>query len=94
MAEILGCGLPVVANEGVGDVARVIRDYRVGVLVRAADPSAMAAAWDELLDLLQDPDLAFRCHRAAEEVFSLQFGAAAYAVLYASLTEGERPCAD
>jgi glycosyltransferase involved in cell wall biosynthesis len=94
MAEILGCGLPVVANDGVGDVARVIRDYRVGVLAHGADPAAMAAAWDELLVLLQDPDLAFRCRRAAEEVFSLQVGTTAYADIYARLTGGERPCAD
>lgn len=36
MAEILGCGLPVVANEGIGDIAHIIRRYRVGVL--AAGP--------------------------------------------------------
>lgn len=94
MAEILGCGLPVIANEGVGDVARVIRDYKVGVVAKGADPAAMGAALDQLLDLLQDPDLARRCRRAAEEVFSLQVGTAAYAGLYASLTAGKRPCAD
>src|SRR5690554_2883912 len=33
MGEILGCGLPVVANDGVGDVARIIQQYRAGVLV-------------------------------------------------------------
>jgi hypothetical protein len=44
MAEILGCGLPVVTNDGVGDVARVIRGYRVGVLAHGSDPAAMIAA--------------------------------------------------
>lgn len=32
-AEILGCCLPLVANDGVGDVAQVIREHRVGVPV-------------------------------------------------------------
>jgi glycosyltransferase involved in cell wall biosynthesis len=82
MAEILGCGLPVVANEGVGDVARIIREYRVGVLAQGPEPTAMAAAWEELKTLLDDPDLPFRCRRAAEEVFSLESGIAAYAGLY------------
>lgn len=94
MAEILGCGLPVVANDGVGDVARVIRDYRVGVLAEGPDPRAMDAAWTELMDLLDDPDLAFRCRKAAEEVFSLETGTAAYARLYHELTDQDLKCAD
>ena len=83
MAEILGCGLPVVANEGVGDVARIIREYRVGVLVEGLEPRAMAKAWAELMELLEDSELAFRCRKAAEEVFSLESGTASYARLYA-----------
>jgi len=94
MAEILGCGLPVVANDGVGDVARIIRDHRVGVLAQGPDPQAMAAAWSELLALLKDPDLASRCRKAAEDVFSLEAGTASYARLYHHLTDGDRPCAD
>jgi hypothetical protein len=72
MAEILGCGLPVVANEGVGDVAKIIRAHRVGVLVSGPSEIEMNAALDELEQLLTDPDLAVRCRRAAEECFSLE----------------------
>lgn len=85
MAEILGCGLPVVANEGVGDVAQVIRDYRVGVLVGGPGEDEMDAAWDELQQLLADPDLSRRCREAAEKVFSLEAGTAAYSALYAEI---------
>jgi glycosyltransferase involved in cell wall biosynthesis len=90
MAEILGCGLPVVANEGVGDVARIIREYRVGVLAEGAEHEAMAAAWAELTALLKDPELPTRCRKAAEEVFSLESGTAAYARLYEQVLEEER----
>jgi glycosyltransferase involved in cell wall biosynthesis len=82
MAEILGCGLPVVTNEGVGDVARIIREYRVGVLAEGLEPRAMAKAWTELNELLEDPELAYRCRKVAEEVFSLESGTASYARLY------------
>lgn len=85
MAEVLGCGLPVVANDEVGDVGRIIREYRVGVLARSASVADMAAAWDELQILLADPELAQRCRMAAEAVFSLQQGTAAYAGLYAQI---------
>lgn len=82
MGEILGCGLPVVANDGVGDVARIIREHRVGVLLAGSSEMEMEGAWDELQPLLADPDLAGRCRRAAEEVFSLKVGTAAYSALY------------
>jgi hypothetical protein len=66
-------------------VARIIRDYRVGVLAAGPGRQEMEAAWDELQALLQDDDLASRCRRAAEEVFSLASGTAAYAALYADI---------
>lgn len=94
MAEILGCGMPVVANDGVGDVAYIIRKYRVGVLALSAEPQAMADAWSALLALLEDPDIHARCRQAAEEAFSLQAGTAAYAQLYGELADGTRRCAD
>jgi glycosyltransferase involved in cell wall biosynthesis len=85
MGEVLGCGLPVVANEGVGDVAKIIRDYRVGVLVAGSGTREMEAAWDELQHLLADPDLPSRCRKAAEEVFSLETGIAKYLKLYGEI---------
>lgn len=97
MAEVLGCGLPVVANDGVGDVARIIQEYRVGVLVEGPEPAQMATAMAELDQLLLEPDLAARCRAAAEAIFSLKGGTEAYAELYACILnpEGEViPCAE
>ncbi|HHJ13129.1 MAG TPA: glycosyltransferase [Gammaproteobacteria bacterium] len=97
MGEILGCGIPVVANDGVGDVARIIRNYNVGVLAEDGGPAAMAEAWDALMQLLEDPELSARCRCAAEEVFSLESGIAAYRRLYRDiLSKTDEPtlCAD
>lgn len=94
MAEILACGLPVVANEGVGDVAKIIREYRVGVLARSAEREDMTAAWEALQELMRDPELGRRCRKAAEDLFSLKTGTAAYAAIYADLIRGGRSCAD
>lgn len=90
MAEVLGCGLPVVANAGVGDVARIISEHRVGVLVEGPEPAQMAAALDRLLALRADPDLPRRCRAAAEAVFSLSAGTEAYRRLYAGILATER----
>jgi glycosyltransferase involved in cell wall biosynthesis len=85
LGEALGCGIPVVANEGVGDVADIIRRYNVGVIVADASETAMKVALAELEALRSDPDLPSRCRKAAEEVFSLETGTEAYRKLYADI---------
>ena len=82
MAEVLGCGRPVVANPGVGDVEQVVRQHRVGVLATGTSSAEMDACADELLSLLKDPDLANRCRRTAEQLFALESGVAAYRQIY------------
>ncbi|EMB17747.1 glycosyltransferase [Rhodopirellula europaea] len=82
MAEILGCGIPVVANEGVGDVASIVREHRVGVIVENETPEAMLAAWRHLMNLRADPELSKRCRSAAERVFSLEAGTRHYREIY------------
>jgi len=89
MAEILGCGLPVVANEGVGDVAEIVRRNRVGVIVDGPAPAQMKAALDELKILMQDPDLPKRCRTTAESMFSLAIGTEAYREIYSTILQTE-----
>jgi len=93
LAEVLGCGLPVVANEGVGDVADIVRRNRVGIIVDGPDPAQMKAALDELTQLMRDPDLQRRCRATAEAVFSLSAGTEAYRGVYAAvLHAGDGAC--
>lgn len=82
MAEVLGCGRPVVCNPGVGDVEQVVRQHSVGVLATGASTAEMDACVVELLALLKDHDLASRCRCTAEALFSLKSGTAAYRQLY------------
>lgn len=85
LAEILGCGIPVVANEGVGDVARILRHYRVGVVAHYCTDNAMDEAVRNLTELRTDPETPARCRRAAEELYSLSRGIEAYKQLYAEV---------
>lgn len=91
MGEVLGCGLPVVTNEGVGDVARIIREYRVGIIVESVAPEHMQAAWKQLQELLADPDLSARCRTAAEAFFSLAAGTETYRGLYEAILSRRAP---
>ncbi|SFF42652.1 Glycosyltransferase involved in cell wall bisynthesis [Fontimonas thermophila] len=82
MGEVLATGQPVVANAGVGDVASIVQTHRVGVLLEGTQPHHLQAAWQALCALMQEPDLPQRCRAAAEAVFSLRSGTAAYRALY------------
>jgi glycosyltransferase involved in cell wall biosynthesis len=87
MAEVLGCGRPVVVNAGVGDVAEIVRSRNIGVLADKNKRSSMEACVDKLFTLLKDPQLTRRCRLAAEDLFSLESGTAAYQELYADLID-------
>ncbi|GHD05623.1 hypothetical protein GCM10016234_01910 [Tianweitania populi] len=85
LGELLGCGIPVVANAGVGDVAQIIERNCVGVLARSSATEDMDEVLDALERLTADPHLPSRCRKTAEEVFSLEAGTRAYRELYASI---------
>lgn len=85
LAEVLGCGVPVLVNEGVGDVAEVVRENNVGVIVDGGSIQDMEAAFDTLQTLLKDPELPRRCRTTAETIFSLEAGTKAYGEIYASI---------
>ncbi|AKS42755.1 glycosyltransferase [Wenzhouxiangella marina] len=91
LAEVLASGIPVVANEGVGDVGKIISENRVGVLLKSGDPLQIASSIEELELLLKDPELSKRCRETAERFFSLKWGAARYAELYRQITADHSP---
>jgi glycosyltransferase involved in cell wall biosynthesis len=85
MAEYLGCGVPCLGNVRVGDVAEVLRERRVGVVLEDFGAAGLAVAVEEALRLVEDPALAARCEATARELFSLEHGVAAYREIYQSL---------
>lgn len=85
IGEYLGSGVPCLGNTGVGDVAEILRTRNVGVALDAFDPAAIEAGVDEALSLIDDPTLQARCAAAANDLFSLEHGVAAYRQIYQSL---------
>lgn len=85
MGEALAAGLPVIANDGVGDVAGIIRRHDVGVVVADASEPSMRRAAHDLSRLLDDPLLPGRCREAARASFSLEAGVEAYHALYSEI---------
>lgn len=85
MGEALGCGVPVLTNVGVGDVAAIVRSGNVGIVLEQDDERSLDRAADDAVALLSDPSLRRRCRRVAEQVFALDEGVEAYRSIYTQL---------
>jgi glycosyltransferase involved in cell wall biosynthesis len=82
LAELLGCGVPCMANAGVGDMAEVLEGEGVGVALRAFDRASLAEGLERLLALIADPLTAARCVSASQKHFSLDEGVIRYQKIY------------
>lgn len=83
--EYLACGLPIIANPGVGDVDELIKKNSVGVLVESFSEAGYTKALDQL-DALGN--IGGRCRAAAEANFDLEtIGGTRYRLLYSKLAE-------
>lgn len=88
MGEALGCGVPVLTNEGIGDVAEIVRKADVGHIMSGDDEASFDKAVDAVLALIADSDISRRCRLAAEEIYSLESGVLRYRDIYQKLTGG------
>jgi glycosyltransferase involved in cell wall biosynthesis len=78
--EYLACGVPVIANAGVGDVDDLIGQRKVGALVTEFSVEGYAAALRAIADL---GDVSERCRETAERDFDLEtVGGPRYRRLY------------
>ena len=90
IAEYLLAGLPVVANEGVGDMDGLLTQAKVGVVMRTLDGRYDEAA-RQALQLSDEPGIRERCRRAALAHFDLdRVGGPAYRWLYRRLSRDAR----
>lgn len=87
MGEFLACGIPCLANTGVGDVKEILEDNRVGVVIQNFELKSMEKAVGQLLELVDDPDVQGRCVSVARQQFSLKTGVQTYDRIYRELLE-------
>lgn len=84
--ESLACGLPVITNSGVGDIAKIIKEEGVGVVIKEFSDEAYKDTNHQLNKLLQEGEtLKNRCRFVAEKYFSLAKGTNIYSRAYEKL---------
>jgi glycosyltransferase involved in cell wall biosynthesis len=87
LGEFLGCGIPCLSNSGVGDMARILRQDRVGAAVDALDEASLSQGVVDLLALCTEAGVQERCVASARRNFSLDEGVDKYSRIYTELEE-------
>jgi len=85
LAEFLGCGVPVIINDGIGDSGDTVRASEVGAVLPDTSRASFEASEPVVRSLLADAGAAVRCRATAAREFSLTEGAVRYAQLYDTL---------
>lgn len=85
--EYLACGLPILANAGVGDIDELISTNKIGVLIESLSCDGLNRALDELTFLSNRDDLRINCQEVAKKHFDLQgVGGNRYLRIYRKLS--------
>jgi glycosyltransferase involved in cell wall biosynthesis len=83
-AEYLACGLPIIANAGIGDTDLQINGNRIGAIVNAFSDQDFAEAITAIENL---GDVSDDCRKTASELFDLErVGGQRYRRIYERLT--------
>lgn len=86
MGEYLACGLPIISNTGIGDVAEIISSRNIGIVVEGFSWECYSGAVKKLTELLKEgAALRQRCRAAARDYFSLEGGVEKYWQVYQQL---------
>lgn len=82
--EMLGMGLPVVANSGVGDVDSIISDTNSGILINEFTQTEYEKAVSRIDELLKIPSEQLQA--AAKKYYSLEEGVTRYNAIYEKIS--------
>lgn len=83
LAELMGLGIPIIANSGVGDIESVMQENPSGILIHEFNSPAYRSALNELGQLLTNEKHLTR--QLACEYFSLDRGIATFDAIYQKL---------
>ena len=82
LGEFLGCGGPCICNSGVGDMADIVNNEKVGIVLNSFDSIEKKESVLSLLELIKDPNIKERCRKTALQYFSLNNGISSYNNIY------------
>lgn len=86
IAEYLASGLPVISNQGIGDLDEMIKTDKVGALIADFNKESYLESLRQINELRKDNNLAQTCRASAKHRFDLEkVGGERYRFLYRRL---------
>jgi len=85
VGEAWAAGLPVVVNQGIGDLDAMVEQHSTGVVMRGFESGCYGEALTRLALLLRDPAVSSRCRDFAERRLNLADGVRSYRQIYERL---------
>lgn len=83
VGEYLASGLPVIINAGMGDVELLIRENKIGVVVKSMDAAGFEKAFREMEDIIAElPAVRARCREVAAKRLSSSWALSLYRTVY------------
>ena len=83
LAEILGTGIPVLTNPGVGDIEQILTNNKVGTLIYPSDN--LAKKCDQFINLIKNKAVSKICRETSENLFSVKNGVNIYKEVYKTI---------
>jgi glycosyltransferase involved in cell wall biosynthesis len=85
MGELMSMGIPFITNSGVGDIDKLVNEYKTGILIKDHTETGYHEAIKSIPALLeQDTEI---CRNVAKTKYSLDFGVASYYQIYNQLMQ-------
>ncbi len=82
LGEFLGCGIPCLSNDNVGDMELILEKSNTGVVIKDFSDKEIQSGVHRLHSLILENNISNRCINTAEKHFSLQTGVSLYSKIY------------
>jgi len=85
LGEFLGCGIPCLTNNKIGDMQLIIESENVGISIPDFSQNSIRKGMQDLIDVTQIPNISQKCVQTSSKYFSLNNGVQRYDEIYTSL---------
>lgn len=85
LGEFLGCGIPCLTNNKIGDMQSIIEEEGVGVSIPDFSDAAILSGVQDLIYITQVPGISNKCISSSKKYFSLNNGVKRYDEIYSSI---------
>lgn len=85
-AELVSSGVGILATSGIGDLDKIISQYRVGEILHDDDEQSIKSALQSLKELVVNDGFSARCKQVISDIYAVEAGASKLCYIYDATT--------